>query len=75
MEEFIKEEIKKLCFKKVDIDDELFESGILDSITAVDLAVALEEKYNIKIPFVDINEQHFKTINAMVNYLQIKTKA
>jgi acyl carrier protein len=72
VKEFIKREIKKLAFKDVGYSDSLLKSGILDSITAVDLAVSIEEKYDIKIPFTDIGNQNFETIDTIVVYLESK---
>ena len=74
LQEFIKQEIKNLAFKEVGYSDSLLKSGILDSITAVDLAVSIEDKYNIKIPFTEINNQNFETINNIISYLELKFK-
>ena len=70
--EFIKEQVKLLAFKNVSDDESLLNSKTLDSIVAVDLAVSLEEKYNIKIPFTDINEANFDTVNRIASYLSKK---
>jgi acyl carrier protein len=70
--EFLRSEIKKIAFREVKDDELLLKSGVLDSITAVDLAVSLEEKYSIKIPFTDINEQNFGSVNDIATYLESK---
>ena len=64
--------VKNICFKSVEATTPLVSSKILDSINAVDLAVELENEFNISIPFVDINEQHFETVNLLANYIEIK---
>ena len=43
MEEFLKEKIEELTFESVEASESLIQSGILDSITVVDLAVFIEE--------------------------------
>jgi acyl carrier protein len=70
---FIKNFLKESLFISVaDEDESLIKSRTLDSITVVDLAVAIEEEYKIKVPFTDITEDNFDTINKMVEFLQTK---
>lgn len=64
--------IFETTFETVTPTDEIVKQGIIDSITVVDLSVKLEEELGIKIPFVDLNEQHFGTVNLIVNYLEQK---
>lgn len=66
---FVKAEIKKQAFKQVDDDTPLLSGGILDSITAVDLAVAIEEKTGKQIPFQEISEENFDSVNKIAAYL------
>lgn len=67
---FIQNEIKNLAFVKVGNDDSLIKSKILDSISIVDLLVAVEEKTGKNIPQHLINEQNFDTINIIVETLK-----
>lgn len=71
----IVEEIRNLAFKKVSPDESLIQSRLLDSITLVDLAVALEEKTGMKIPFTEITEECFETPRKIAGYLIGKTIA
>ncbi len=64
--------VKNICFKSVAADTPLISSKILDSINAVDLAVELENEFSITIPFVDINEQNFETVERIGHYIDIK---
>ena len=66
------ETIKEVTFKKVTINDNLVNDGIIDSITVVDISVILEDLFKIKIPFVDLNEQHFGSIDSIANYIVLK---
>jgi acyl carrier protein len=68
----IKEEIAVVAFRGVHDDDALMDQNILDSVGAVDLAVALEEAFGITIPFVDINKQHFHSVNSIAAYVMKK---
>ena len=67
---FIQNEIKNLAFVKVEYDDSLIKSKVLDSISIVDLLVAVEEKTGKNIPQHLINEENFDTINIIVETLK-----
>lgn len=64
---FIQSEIMNLAFVKVDFDESLIKSKLLDSITVVDLLVAVEEKTGKKIPQHLVNEEHLDTINSIAD--------
>lgn len=70
MEDFLKEQIEELTFEAVEINDSLIESGILDSITVVDLAVAIENEYGVEIPFNEIKPEHFENIDKIIAYVK-----
>ena len=72
MKELIQEQIRSLIFRGVGEEEALLSAKVLDSIVVVDLAVALEEHYGVKIPFTDINEANFETVNRIASYLQSK---
>ncbi|MFA7081403.1 MAG: phosphopantetheine-binding protein [Bacteroidales bacterium] len=67
---FIQEEIANLAFVKVNFDDSLIESKILDSISMIDLLVSIEEKTGKRIPQYLINEEHLDTINKIAGTLE-----
>ncbi len=69
---FILAEIEKITFKKVDSDDSLIQSRLLDSIALVDLLVAIEEKFGINIPTAEINPDNFDTVQKIMDYLSKK---
>lgn len=68
----IRQEVENVVFRSVNDDDALLEQNILDSVGAVDLAVALEGAFGISIPFVDINKQHFQSVLSLLEYVQKK---
>ena len=69
---YIKEQVKSLAFATVNDDQSLIASRLLDSIIVVDLAVAIEEKYKVKIPFTEISPENFETVNHIIKYLESK---
>ena len=60
-------------FTTVDFNEKLISSKTLDSISLIDLIVAIEDHLNITIPTVDVVEKNFDTINAMADYLRVLT--
>ena len=67
---FIQNEIMNLAFVKVDFDDSLIKSKVLDSITVVDLLVSIEEKSGKNIPQHLINPDNFDTINIIIDTIK-----
>ncbi len=72
IKELIKQEVRNVTFTTVSDEDALLDQNILDSVGAVDLAVALEGAFGISIPFVDINAQHFHSVNTLAAYVLLK---
>ena len=72
IKELIKQEVRNVTFTSVNDEDALLNQNILDSVGAVDLAVALEGAFGISVPFVDINAQHFHSVNTLAAYVRLK---
>ena len=72
MEEFLIDKIDEIAFSSVTIDESLWESGVLDSITIVEFATEIEEEYNIKIPFDEIIVENFETLSLVIAYVEKK---
>ncbi|MCB0482051.1 MAG: acyl carrier protein [Flavobacteriales bacterium] len=70
--QFLKAEIESLTFEEVETNVPLISTKILDSITVVDLAVAIEDEYKIKVPLNEVTEEEFDTIERMAKYIQNK---
>jgi D-alanine--poly(phosphoribitol) ligase subunit 2 len=70
--EFLSDEIENLVFYRVAAEEALVSTKLLDSIALVDLAVAIEQKYGIKIPFNEINEENFDQINLIAAFIERK---
>ena len=75
MVEFIISKIEEIAFSNVQADEALWTSKILDSITLVELIVEIEEEFGLKVPFNEIIEDNFETVERMVKYLNTKTSA
>lgn len=67
---FIQEEVMNLAFKKVSFDESLVRSKLLDSISTVDLLVAIEEKIGKQVPQHLFIEENFDTIDLICDTLK-----
>lgn len=72
MEQIIIDKIEEIAFSRVEPTDSLWQEKVLDSITIVELVVELEAEFGIKIPFNEIVEDHFETVERIVTYLNSK---
>ena len=66
----IKPLVEEIIFKEVGNDDPLYTSNLIDSMGTVDLAMMLEEEFDIKIDTRDIIESNFDSISKLVNYIK-----
>lgn len=53
----------------VEADDLLIESGLVDSLTAVDIVLAVQKEFSCKIPPTEI-EEHLESVNALADFVQ-----
>lgn len=51
--------------KVSDYNEKIFESGLIDSFGIVELVIALEKNFNIKIPYEDMLIQNFSSVNEI----------
>ncbi len=68
--ERIKPLVEEIAFKQVQIDEPLYTSNLIDSMGTVDLAMMLEEEFNIKIDTRDIIESNFDSLDKLAKYIQ-----
>ncbi len=62
--------VEEIAFKSVKIDEPLYTSNLIDSMGTVDLAMMLEEEFNIKIDTRDIIESNFDSVEKLVEYIK-----
>ena len=53
-----------------DVDESLFDSGLLDSFALTDLVAAIETEFRIKIPDSDLTPRKFDSIARIVEYIE-----
>jgi acyl carrier protein len=58
---------------KLDDDDNLFESGIVNSLFAVQLMTFIEKTFAIEVEMDDLDIENFKSLNATTAFVMKKT--
>ena len=66
--------VKNVIQTEVEPDDLLVESGLVDSLTAVDIVLAVQKEYGCKIPPTEI-EEHLESLNALAAFVEENQKA
>ena len=76
----LKDQIKELIIDSLNLEDvtpesiddgaPLFQDGLgLDSIDALELAVAIERKFRVTIPDEAVGKQAFSSVNSLTQYV------
>ena len=60
---------KTLTIEKIELDQDLIDSGLLDSLSLVQLMVALEEEFNIKFEPEDLNFDDYRSVRSMTEMI------
>jgi acyl carrier protein len=70
--------VRELFSRDMNVDvpsteTDLFETGLLDSLSFVELLVRLEEEFSLKLRLDEIDLSSFRSIDRVVEMLQAKT--
>jgi len=57
---------------QVDGDLDLFSSGLVNSLYAMQLVLFIEKEYGIQVANEDLDYENFKSVNAIVNFIDEK---
>jgi acyl carrier protein len=61
--------VEKLHLEVPSIDTDLIETGVMDSLTFVDLLVQLEHAFGIQVSLQDLEFEHFRSIAAIAEFV------
>ena len=53
-----------------DGDTDLFESGLLDSLTLVSLLTEIEQSFGFELPLEDLDLDEFRSVNRIGSYVE-----
>ena len=67
--DYIKSELAGDPNAALTADDDLLNSGLVDSMGVMRLIAFIEEEFNVKIPPQDLVIENFVSVSAMVAYL------
>jgi D-alanine--poly(phosphoribitol) ligase subunit 2 len=57
-----------------DLDQDLIEEGLLDSLSLVEMLLLLEEQFGIEVSIVDIDFEEFRTVRKLVGFVASSTE-
>jgi acyl carrier protein len=77
-ENAVKGTVKRFILSSINIahlgdDDNLFESGIVNSLFAVQLMTFIEKSFAIEVEMDDLDIENFKSLNAAAAFVARKT--
>lgn len=58
-----------LTLETVEFEEDLIDSGVLDSLSLVQLMVALEEEFNIRIEPEDLDFEDYRSVESITEML------
>jgi len=55
--------------REIGLDEEIFSSGLVNSLFAIQLVLFLEKEFQIKVENKDLDLKNFRTINAIGEFV------
>lgn len=55
-----------------ELDLDLFEAGLLDSLAIIEVLLKIEEVFGLKLQPTDLEREDMATVNNLVNFLEKK---
>jgi acyl carrier protein len=70
LKEFIADEILKQPGREIADDEALISSGLIDSFSLMDLALFVEDTFDVRIEDTELNADTFDTLEALAELIQ-----
>ena len=67
---FIAVELLKSPDREIKADESLISGGMIDSFSLVDLALFIEENFNVRIDDTELNADTFDTLNELAALIE-----
>lgn len=65
----VKALVENVVLRAVEPDTPLIEDGLVDSVLAVEIVMAVEMQFGVRVPPTEIAE-HLASVNALTAYIQ-----
>ncbi len=62
---YLQEDILQLPDREIETDEALISSGLIDSFSLVDVALFVEDNYDVRIDDTELNADTFDTLNEL----------
>lgn len=69
LEAYLKVEILQQPNRKIEADEPLISSGLIDSFSLVDVALFVEDNFNVHIDDTELNADTFDTLDALADLI------
>ena len=69
LETYLSEEILQLPDRKIKPEEPLISSGLIDSFSLVDVALFVEDTYDVQIDDTELNAEAFDTLNELADLI------
>ena len=70
LKSFIADEILKQPGREIAADEALISSGLIDSFSLMDLALFVEDNFDVRIEDTELNADTFDTLEALAALIQ-----
>ncbi len=70
LKDFIADEILKQPGRAIAADEALISSGLIDSFSLMDLALFVEDTFDVRIEDTELNVETFDTLEALAGLIQ-----
>ena len=70
LKEFIAAEILRQPGREIALDEKLISSGLIDSFSLMDLALFIEDTFNVRIEDTELNAETFDTLETLAELIQ-----
>ena len=64
--------LEKFIHTDVEDDEDLFASGLVNSLFAMQLVLFVEKEFNIRVENQDLDIANFRSVNAITSFIQNK---
>jgi methoxymalonate biosynthesis acyl carrier protein len=71
----IREILAQFAAEDVEQDQDIFATGLVNSLFAMQLVLSLEGEYNFEVADEDLDINNFNSVNALVGFVEKKTSA